>query len=182
MVVDVLGAHRVAVGVALEGGRDLGLEVAHGAGDQGHAIAQQIGQQGIELTEVDGCALSRGVQVQLQCRAAHRLAQRHGTAQGVAADLHLAGQVYQGGVDHGGGGTLHRITRLPVHIAAQQHQQTPALQAGTANAPWHIEFGAQIGNCHPDLAALLDHGAVDHKVALQARHAQHVQQGLASDL
>ena len=47
VVIDVLRAHRIAVAIALKFGRDLGLEVAHAARHQGHAITQQIGQQGV---------------------------------------------------------------------------------------------------------------------------------------
>ena len=182
MVVDVVGAHRIALRVALELRRNRGLEIAQPPGNKRHAVTQQVGQQGVELTKVDSRTLGCLRQRHLHRRATDVLAQVEGSAQGIAAHLHLAGQVHQRGVNDGGGRALHGIARLAVGRRAQQHQQAAILQLGRAQAAGHREFGGQVGNGHTNLAALIDHRAVDQEITFEAGHAQHLQFSRACQL
>ena len=177
VVIEVVGADRVALIVAFEFGRDAGFELAHATGHEGHRVAELVGQQRVELAEVDCRALARGGQVHQHLCAADRLAQADRPPQGVAAHLNLAGQIDQRGVDHGGGRALHGVARLAAGVVAHQYQQAAALQAGRAHAAGYGEFGAQVGNGHPNLTALLDHRAVNGEGAAQRGHAQHLQLG-----
>ncbi len=182
MVVDVVSAHRVALGIALEVRRNRGLQIAHATGHIGDAIAEQVGQQGIELPEVHCRVLTGGIERHLYGRPTHALTEADSPSQGVAAHLHLAHQVHQRRVNRGRGRALHGVARLAGGVCTQQHQQAAIAQASGAHSARDGKLGAQVGNGHPDLAALVDHRAVDHKVAFQAGHTQDIELGQARDL